>query len=623
MRFSNEFKRRVLEANNIVDIISHHTQLKPSGSGLMGRCPFPDHKEKTPSFSVSETKQLYHCFGCHKSGDLITFLIDFNGYTYPEALVWLAQRASIPLPEREEKDSEFDRQEARRKQLLKINQMAASFFVEQLKRTSPTDPVRLYIEKRGLTPETVELFRIGFAPKEWDSLLTWLQGKNAPVALAEEAKLVVPRKEGRVGHFDMFRDRLMFPIQNTMGDVLAFGGRVLNPEDNPKYLNSPETPVFEKKKVLYGLHQTARYIRSEDQALIVEGYMDAVSLFQAGFRNVAAVMSSSLTPEQARLIKRMTRNVVVLLDGDAAGMDGAERSLPTLLQADLYPKGLFLPEGQDPDDFVKSSGPEALRDLLERAQDLLFVVMDRWMEGYRGEPAEKLKLVDKLKPILAGVADPRLRDLYLQEVARRLSVGAGWLQQALQFQSSPKTSAVASQSPGLKVNPRGAPSVSSSGGVAQDLISLKGASPAELLVMGLSLKSRANFEIFLSENLLETFSHEGVRRILSEAIEVYGQEPERFDRLTSLLVTSVDQPELLFPKEPAGLKGTEEFDGEIETRHLRDGIRRVKVEHLRGELQRVLMELQKDPNGAELRERLVRFQNEIGQLNRTKTGEPG
>lgn len=620
MRFSDDFIRRVMEATNIVDIISQYTQLKPTGGGLMGRCPFPDHQEKTPSFSVSETKQVYNCFGCHKSGNIISFLRDYQGYAFPEAVEWLANRASIPLPEKDRSKDE-DLISRKRRQLMDANNLAMKFFASQLRNAASDHHVQRYLVKRGLTAETVETFQIGFAPKQWDGLLSHLQSKQVPTQLAEEARLIVARKDGRGGHFDMFRDRLMFPIVNTMGEAVAFGGRVLNPDDNPKYLNSPETPVFEKKKVLYGLHQTARYIRTEDQAVIVEGYMDAVSLYQAGIRNVAAVMSSSLTPEQARLLKRMTRNVVMLLDGDEAGVDGAERSLPTLLQGDLYPKGVFLPDDMDPDDFVKSHGVEALQTLLARAQDLLFVVLDRWMRGYRGEPAEKLKLVDKIKPILKGIPDPRLRELYIQEVSHRLGVQSFWLREALNDGKIQETRGFGAPVR-VAANPTPPPPVSQiqepSVGEERPIVVLKGAPAAELTALALTLKSRANFHIFVTEFSLENLTHVGVRTIFQEAARVYGQDPSRFDRLTSLLVTSVDEPNLLFQRDPDGKKVDESSDeekAELDARLLRDALKRVNELKLRLDLQTLRQELARDPSADKV-ERLTDLQKRLSSLNK-------
>lgn len=614
MRFSQDFIQRVMEANNIVDIISQYTQLKPAGGGLMGRCPFPDHVEKTPSFSVSETKQVYHCFGCHKSGNLVTFLREYHGYAFPEAIEWLAHRASIPLPIRDNHSEQEDRANAKRKQLLELNREAARFFVNQLSGARPDHPVKQYIAQRGLTPETIDAFSIGYAPKEWDGLTQHFISKGTAISLAEEARLAVARKDARGGHFDMFRNRLMFPILNTMGDPVAFGGRVLDPADNPKYLNSPETPVFEKKKVLYGLHQTARHIRSEDVAVIVEGYMDAVSLFQAGLKNVAAVMSSSLTPEQARLLKRMSRNVIMLLDGDAAGMDGAERSLPILLNGDLYPRGVFLPDGMDPDDFVKAKGVDALRTLLDQSQDLLFVVLDRWMEGYRGEPAEKLKLADKVKPILNGVADARLKNLYIEDVARRLGVQISWLRDALEGGARPAANPPSPRpvSPPRVEKPAAEPSENT-------IYVIAGAPAAELSALALALKSRANFEIFAHESSLENFSYEGVKAILQEALRLYGQEPDRFDRLTSLLVTSVDQPGLLFPRDPFALKDAQKISetdkAEMDQRMLRDALKRVRETRLRQELKKLSQELVRESTPDKL-ERLAGLQRDISSLTK-------
>src|SRR5437868_3538682 len=432
MKFSPEFIEKVRDANNLVDIISQYTQLKPTGSGLMGRCPFPDHQEKTPSFSLSETKQVYHCFGCHKKGNIFTFLQNYQGMSFPEAIEYLANRASIAMPEKNSSEAnEYqDRQQERKKLLARVNKLANYYFIEQLKRQPVDHPVKKYIVKRGLSPDVLETFQIGYSTPEWDGLVKYLESKKVPMDLIEEARLAKARAGGKTGHFDLFRDRLMFPILNPMGEAVAFGGRIID-QGEPKYLNSPETPVFVKGRILYGLAQTARYIRTEDQAIIVEGYMDLVALYQAGIRNAAATMGTALTPDHGKLLKRMTKNVVVLFDGDSAGQEAAERSLPILLSADVHPKGLTLPDGMDPDDYVKAKGAEALKDLMTKAPDLFVLILQRWMEDYRGEASQKVKLCDQLKPILEVVPDSRLKDLYVQEAARRMSVPANWLKEAL------------------------------------------------------------------------------------------------------------------------------------------------------------------------------------------------
>lgn len=618
MRYSQDFIEKVSEANNLVDIISQYTQLKPSGSGLMGRCPFPDHVEKTASFSLSETKQVYHCFGCHKSGNIFSFLRDYQGMSFPEAIEYLANRASIPVPAPEKDDEVRDQATEKKKLLLKVNKLAATYFSEQLKRVSFDHPIRKYIASRGLSQEVIETFGIGYAIPEWDGLEKHLESKQVSMALAEEARLVKARNN-KSGYFDIFRDRLMFPIFSALGEPIAFGGRYLEKKENePKYLNSPETPVFIKGKVLYGLSQTARYIRSEDMALIVEGYMDLVSLYQAGIRNVVATMGTALTPDHSKMLKRMTKNVVALFDGDAAGIEAAERSLSILLSADLYPKGLTLPNSMDPDDYVKKYGPEALKAELDRAPDLFVIVLNRWMEGYHGEASEKVKLADKLKPLFALIPDLRLRDLYLAEAAQKMGVTLPWLRQAVGLQSSGpvymqnKPSLTRTIQAGSAANPNNPHEVSqtSEGG----RISLKGTSKAEILLLSLVLKSRANFEKFVNENLIENIAHEGLKKIFEKATDVYRQDLNKFDKLTSLLVSYVDQPEYLFQGGP-NLETDPGFDEEAEMKLLRDCFKRVRENFLREQAKRLARDLKNEPSSEKL-EQIMNIQRNRMSLNK-------
>jgi DNA primase len=614
MRFSQDFIERVQESSNLVDIISQYTQLKPTGSGLMGRCPFPDHQEKTPSFSVSDAKQVYHCFGCHKRGNIFTFLRDFSGMNFPEAIEFLADRANIPLPKNENQN--FEKEDAakeKRKQMFLANKLTAQFFVEQLRRTPADHPVKKYIEKRGLSSEIVNEFMVGYAPKEWDSLTSYLASKGIPAALAEEARLIVARKEGKTGHFDLFRDRLMFPILNSMGEVLAFGGRIIE-QGEPKYLNSPETPVFTKGRVLYGLNQTARHIRSEDQVIIVEGYMDLVGLYQAGIKNVAATLGTALTADHAKIIKRLTRNVLVLFDGDQAGQDAAERSLPLLLQADLYPKGLILPQGLDPDDYVRKFGADALKVLMSEAQDLFGLVIQSWMTGFKGEPADKVKLIDKVKPVLSVIPDSRLRDLYVGELASRAGFSVSWLTQSLSLQKSLSQSRSISPA---KITSAAGMNSANSNATEEAKISLKSAPAAEITMMSLALKTRANFEIFLQENIFDFIRSEGVRSILERALDVYRQEPEKFDRLTSLLVTFVDLPEKLFPSETLMLSQISGEDDNVEEKLLKDAMKRVKLDYWEEQYDKAQADLKTGhTNTTEKLAQLMNIKKVISEINK-------
>lgn len=620
MRYSEDFIGKVTEASNIVDLISQYTQLRQMGSGLMGRCPFPDHVEKTPSFSVSEHKQVYNCFGCHKKGNIFSFLRDYQGMSFPEAVEYLADRAGIPLPAPEKNPEVRDQAQEKKKLLLKANKLAAVYFSEQLHNVPHDHPVKKYIASRGLSKEVIETFGIGYAVDAWDGLERHLLSKQIPMAVAEEARLVKAR-QNKSGHFDIFRDRLMFPIFSPMGEPIAFGGRYLEKKENePKYLNSPETPVFIKGKVLYGLSQTARYIRSEDLALIVEGYMDLVSLYQAGIRNVVATMGTALTPDHGKMLKRMTKNVVALFDGDSAGMEAAERSLPILLAADLYPKGLTLPNSMDPDDYVKKYGAEALKAELDKAPDLFVMILGRWMEGYRGDASEKVKLADKLKPLFEAIPDLRLRDLYLAEAAQKMSVTLPWLRQAVGLQSSGpvysqnRPAMTRTVQPSAPVNPRPPEAVSSMGEGGK--ISLKGASKAEALLLGLVLKSRANFDQFVNEKILESVAHEGVKKILQKATDVYGQDLNKFDKLTSLLVSYVDQPEFLFQLGPSP-ETDQEFDAEIENKLLRDCFKRVRENFLKERAKQLMKNLNSEPSSEKL-EQIMNIQRDRISLNKEK-----
>lgn len=576
MRFSQEFIDRVAEANNIIDIISQHTQLKTTGGGYMGRCPFPDHPEKTPSFSVSMQKQVYHCFGCHKKGNIYSFLQEYSGLSFPEAVEYLAERANIQLPQDDSPTATaMDAQKQKRKNLLKATQLAAQFYHDQLILSSNNEPVRKYLTQRQLQPKTVDEFLLGYAPNEWDSLEKHLHQKNIVEAISLEAKLLKQRTgSGATGSYDLFRDRLMFPIFNNTGEVVAFGGRIIQ-SGEPKYLNSPESPIFSKGKILYGLHLTARHLRAEDQALIVEGYMDLIALYQAGLKNVVASMGTALTLEQALLMKRYTQNVVALFDGDEAGIEAAERSLPLLLQSGCYPKGLILPEGLDPDDYLKTYGEPALRELIQSAPDLFDLVVGRWMQNYRGEATEKIQLLNRVTPILnAAAKDRRLFDLYVQNLSQKMGVTVHWLKSGLLSETKTKETSTTPPSQGPK-----AP--------AQSIIepnlpqfSLKQAPKAELLLLSLAIKSRANFEFFLENHIDEDLTHAGIKEILLSAQNTYRQSLEKFDKFFGLLISKVDEPNKLFlSEESAASVGL--GSSEIEIRFMQDCFKKIKGNKLR------------------------------------------
>ncbi len=576
----------------------------------MGRCPFPDHQEKTASFSVSEFKGVYHCFGCKKSGNVTTFLRDFNGMSFPDSIQYLAERNGIAITddayENNRPDQSFEDKD-QKKVLLRANKIAADFFRETLKRQSTDSVIRQYVLKRKLNSETIEEFQIGYAPNEWEALANQLVRSSIPMEVGEEAQLIRKRKEGS-GHFDMFRDRLMFPIHSPTGDVLAFGGRIIE-QGEPKYLNSPESPVFHKGKVLYGLAQTAKYIRSDDLVLVVEGYMDLVSIYQAGLKNVVATMGTALTPEHAKLIKRLTNNVVVLFDGDEAGKMAAERSLPILLSQGLFPRGLTLTEAKDPDEFVIKFGTEALQKQIEAAPDLFKVVLKSWMSDYRGEASDKVKLVDKIKPVFDVMADQRLKGLYADDLCQIMGVNKDWLRNSFQGNTAGRNQGYASaSSTNYQKNlvteepqPVLSAAVEPSQSEEKALIKISDASKVELMLLQNTLKSRANFAIMseLQEplsftQLLSQIKHLGVKQILEIAEQDYRQDANKFDRLVSQLIDKIDKPELLFQNSKLDITQMGEFDEEKEKKLIVDLISRIQQEFIKDQAKKLSLDIRSD-----------------------------
>lgn len=615
MGFKQEFIDKVTQASNLVEIISQYTTLKPSGRGHMGRCPFPDHQEKTASFSVSEFKGVYHCFGCKKSGNVVSFLRDFNGMNFREAIEYLAERNGIVITDDAYENNRPDQpleNKDHKKTLLHANKIAADFFRESLKRQASDSPVRQYVLKRKLNPETLEEFQIGYAPNEWEALAHQLNRSSIPHAVSEEAQLLKKRKEG-TGYFDLFRDRLMFPIHSPTGEVLAFGGRIIE-QGEPKYLNSPETPVFHKGSVLYGLAQTAKHIRSDDLVVVVEGYMDLVSLYQAGLKNIVATMGTALTPEHAKLIKRLTNNVVVLFDGDDAGKMAAERSLPILLSQGLFPRGITLTEAKDPDEFVIKFGVDALKKQIEQSPDLFKVILKSWMTDYRGEASDKVKLVDKIRPVFDTMADLRLKSLYADDLCQILGVNKEWLRNSFQGNAAGRSSnygfAMNQNNQRNFVTEASQPVLSApTEAVKLDentQIKISDASKVELMLLQNTLKSRANFALMsdLQEpltftQLLSQIKHLGVKQILENAEQVYRQDAEKFDRLVSQLIDKIDKPELLFQNSKLDITQIGEFDGEKEKKLIVDLISRIQQEFIKDQAKKLALDIKTNMNDAE------------------------
>jgi len=410
-----EFIEEVKNRNDMASVAGEYVSLKKRGSSLVGLCPF--HQEKTPSFTVNREKQFFYCFGCGAGGDVIEFVMRIENLAFPEALQWLAERAGIPLPERETPAEKKNQKE--REWLFRLHQLAALFYRKILEERAPGKKVLAYLAERGIKPETAEKFFLGYAPDSWTALVDLLQKKKISPAKAEKSGLIV---RGERGYYDRFRDRLLFPIMNPQGRVAAFGGRLLG-EGVPKYLNSPETPLFSKGRYLYGLSQAKEAVRREKKAVIVEGYMDVLQAHQAGLEYVVAALGTALTREQVKALRRYAENVVIAFDADAAGQAATMRGLDILKAYGIQVRVALLPSGEDPDSFLKKEGVGAFQALLAKSKDLFLFKLDYLLGDKRpGAPEAKAQAVKKVLPLLTEVENMVAREEYIKEIASRIGV---------------------------------------------------------------------------------------------------------------------------------------------------------------------------------------------------------
>lgn len=406
---------QIRQAADIVEIVSESVPLRKAGKDYSGLCPF--HGEKTPSFSVSPDKQLFYCFGCGEGGDVFHYVMRREGLSFGETVRMLARRFGIEIEDREMTAEE--REAARRReQLLWIQREAAEWFRAALTAGPEAAEARQYLERRGLSPEAGEAFGLGYAPDAWNRLLNHLAERGVPAGDVERAGLALPRKSGD-GHYDRFRNRIIFPIPDGQGRVVAFGGRVLD-DQKPKYLNSPETELFSKRTALYGYPQARRSARDTGRVFVVEGYLDVIALHQFGVPNAVATLGTALTPEHVRLLRSMTERAVLVFDTDEAGLRAAEKSVPLFVQAQMPVSALLLEPGKDPDDFVRENGAEAFLERAKAAPEGIPFLADRFLARHGDTVAGKAKAAAELAPVLAAVQDPVARPLYVAEVARRI-----------------------------------------------------------------------------------------------------------------------------------------------------------------------------------------------------------
>jgi len=425
MMIPDDKVEEVKSATDIVDVVSDYVRLKKAGSNFKGLCPF--HNEKTPSFNVNPSMGIFKCFGCGEGGDAISFVMKIEGTGFTETVRMLAEQAGIELPAEGVQDPHKDEKES----ILHALRFAARWYYEQLTKTEVGRERGLaYFQNRGLAPETIKKFGLGFAPDAWNALLKAAEAAQIKPEILDKAGLVLPNKNGD-GFHDRFRERVMFPIFSHVGKVLGFGGRVLPDSKEPtgdyvppKYINSPETRVYHKSRVLYGLYQGKQAIRGEEEVILVEGYTDVVSLYQAGVKNVVASSGTALTPDQVRVLGRYAKRVLLLYDADSAGAAAALRGIDLILRAGLAVYVVALPEGADPDSFVQQFGAEAFRSYLqkERQSFVHFKVSAAKREGALSTPEGQAETARSVLESIAQIPDTVAQDGYIRVAAAELGV---------------------------------------------------------------------------------------------------------------------------------------------------------------------------------------------------------
>ena len=568
MKFSASFIDRVRESNDLVDFIGSVTPLKSRNStDFQGRCPFPSHNDSSPSFSVSRAKQVYYCFGCNKSGNIFTFLRDHEGLSFGESIELLARKAGIPLPKDKENENDkiYQQRQEQKQQLYKIQNLALSFFQKNLLQASDKHPVRNYIQRRGLANSTLKAFKIGYAPEDWSQLSEKIKTEGFSMDLACESGLI---KKGKTGYYDVFRNRLMFPIFSTIGDCIGFGGRSLDKETQPKYINSSNSSIFHKGKHPYhGPALSLPALRQKNQAILVEGYMDLIQLHQAGIKNILATLGTALTEDHCKSIKKFCKQVLVIFDGDQAGQQAAEKSLNILLSNGLYPRILLLSEGQDPDDYLqhlqqKGLSPrkilEHLEEKISSVPDLFTYLLEKWISPFKERgmsPIEKTDLIQKLVPLFDSMRDANLKEMYLKETAFKIGIDkVSQLRQMLQkartqVQSQTQTQTQVPAQGQRQTNLKH--TVENSPEEAFVPLQLRTLHPSELHILVFCLHSEKFLRIAMEGGEVDSkFAHPQLNALFRHIYKKSQQGKGKATQLLSWLSSYVDEPKLLHsPKE--------------------------------------------------------------------------
>ena len=438
-RINRDVIEEVRASANIVDVVGSYVALRKRGRNYLGLCPF--HSEKEPSFTVSNEKQIFHCFGCGASGSVFDFVMRTRNLSFAEAVKDLANRFGIPLAE-EKETAQAKKIREMAERLYQVNTLAGRYFHQTLFDRSSGRMAREYLRSRGMGDETIKDFQLGYAPKSWEGLKSFFRKEKVDLKVAAQAGLLVQKSQG--DSYDRFRNRLMFPIKDMRGRTVGFGGRALD-DSMPKYLNSPETLIFHKGRTLYGLSTAREACRQNNETLVVEGYFDLLALYNKSIRHVVAPLGTALTLHHVRMLSRLAPQAVLVFDGDEAGMKAALRSLEFFLREKLPVRFLPLPEGMDPDDFINKEGREAFIQLLTEANPLMEVFLEQSLVNYDGSVEGRLKVVRTVAPMLRLLDSPTVQESYLRILDQRLGVSEEVLRAELALTGPRRKSAVASQ----------------------------------------------------------------------------------------------------------------------------------------------------------------------------------
>lgn len=498
---------QIRHASDIVDVIGSYLPLKRAGANFTTLCPF--HKEKSPSFNVNPHKQIFHCFGCHKGGDVFRFVQDYENLSFPEAIRRLAERAGIvlefdPNPER-------DKTRAIKETLLQMHEQIAQRWQAALANDAAGQPARDYLAKRGVSAEAVKLFRLGFAPEAWDDTVNWAKSKNYDLATVEQGGLII-RKEGAERYYDRFRGRLMFPICDEQGRVIGFSGRVLDPEAKAaKYVNSPETPIFTKGKVMFGLDKSKRALLDANSVVVCEGQLDLIACYMAGVHNIVAPQGTAFTSEHARTLKRYVEEVVLCFDSDVAGQNAAIRVLDDLLASGLAIRVATVPAPHDPDSFIKERGGEAFKELLARAEGFFDFYLKHLCATHDAATDKgRLAILSAMAEAVNKTGNQVLADTYAQQTALRLAVSPDAVRAEFKKAGRKKSFSPA------------APAEAADQIVeAQAAVPLTRPSAQEFWLIKLALAEDDDMDWLAAHLDLNWLRHPGVRRILAQRLEAH------------------------------------------------------------------------------------------------------